>query len=351
MLSQVKRWVRNNSETHPLIYHGWRHLKTFRLVIGKVLFRIVDIVTLPLNLLAAIHFRVLRKIGLEHFPATKGMFLRVGVFPVSDHYYEPQFAFRRLRRSLRQDRLLPGLDMNVEEQLSILRSFCYQEELLRFPLHTRKAHEFAYNDGPFRSGDCEYLYAMIRRFKPARILEIGAGHSTLMIRNAVRANRAENTDYACDHICIEPYEVAWLEGVGVRVIREKVETLTVELFQSLRRNDILFIDSSHIVRPQGDVLFLYQQVMPKLNSGVLIQVHDIFTPKDYLDDWLLNKTLFWNEQYILEALLTDTTKYRVIAAVNYLKHNHAEIIRSRLPILDKQFETREPGSFWIVKGD
>ena len=56
------------------------------------------------------------------------------------------------------------------------------------------------------------------------------------------------------------------------------------------------------------MLFLYHQVLPILKPGVLIHVHDIFTPKDYLDEWLHEKVFFWNEQYLLEALLTDTTR-------------------------------------------
>jgi predicted O-methyltransferase YrrM len=350
MLAPLKQWLHDNSDTHPHVFVAWRRFNAVRLAIGVVLCRLADIITLPLNALAAVYFRIMRRIGLESFPATKCVFLRIGMFPISSHYYDPLFDFRKLTRSLREERELPGIDMNVQEQLSILESFKYQEELLRFPLHTKKRDEFAYFDGPFLSGDSEYLYCMIRRFKPARILEIGAGHSTLMMRNGVRANVAEHPAHTCDQICVEPYEAEWLDNLGLTVIRKPVENLPLDHFLALEKNDILFIDSSHIIRPQGDVLFLYHRVLPILKSGVLIHVHDIFTPRDYLDDWLKEQTIFWNEQYLLEALLTGTNQYRIIGAVNYLKHNHAELLRSRLPILDKQFETREPGSFWMVKG-
>ncbi|WP_369410476.1 class I SAM-dependent methyltransferase [Pontibacter qinzhouensis] len=61
------------------------------------------------------------------------------------------------------------------------------------------------------------------------------------------------------------------------------------MFQQLEANDILFIDSSHIIRPQGDVLFEYLEVLPTLKSGVIVHVHDIFTPKDYLNEWVYNR--------------------------------------------------------------
>ena len=75
-------------------------------------------------------------------------------------------------------------------------------------------------------------------------------------------------------------------------------------FAKDKKNDILFIDSSHIIRPQGDVLFEYLEILPILNPGVVVHIHDIFSPKDYLDNWIINDHLFWNEQYLLEAFLS-----------------------------------------------
>ena len=107
-----------------------------------------------------------------------------------------------------------------------------------------------------------------------------------------------------------------------QVIRQPVETVDKTIFTCLESNDILFIDSSHIIRPQGDVLCEYLQILPVLQPGVLVHVHDIFTPKDYLDEWLREQGLFWNEQYLLEAFLSGNTDYEIIAALNFLKHHH-----------------------------
>ena len=71
--------------------------------------------------------------------------------------------------------------------------------------------------------------------------------------------------------------------MNVELIREKVEDMDLDIFKSLNRNDILFIDSSHIIRPQGDVLFEYLEILPVLKEGVIVHIHDIFTPKDYLN--------------------------------------------------------------------
>ena len=110
----------------------------------------------------------------------------------------------------------------------------------------------------------------------------------------------------------------------------------------------MFIDSSHIIRPQGDVLFEILEILPVLSSGVIVHIHDIFSPKDYPDKWILKEHRLWNEQYLLEAFLSNNRDFEIIGSLNYLMHNYPKELKSVSPILNKQ-ENREPGSFWIRK--
>lgn len=323
-------------------------MKFIRCLIRKLV-PLFDICMIPIVFFSAIFYKNMRRIGIDKFKISKKILYKVGVFPIRDHYYEPLFKFEKLRYALDKDRVLPGIDLNEELQLKILKEFHYEEELLKLPMEkTTGEGGFYYNNGAFCSGDAEYLYNMIRYFKPEKILEIGSGHSTLMAREAIKINKMKNRNYECEHICIEPYEMPWLESLGVRVIREKVEELDYKLFQSLKKNDILFIDSSHIIRPQGDVLFEYLEILPILNVGVVIHVHDIFTPKDYLESWVKKDVRLWNEQYVLEAFLTNNNKIEVIGALNYLSHHHSELFSNKCPIFKMQ-SGREPGSFWMRK--
>jgi predicted O-methyltransferase YrrM len=275
------------------------------------------------------------------------VFMKEGVFPVIDHYYYPLINPRRdLKKSLRDDRKLLGIDLNTEEQLNLLQTFCYNEELESFPLEKRKDGEFFYNNTWYEAGDAEYLYNMVRHFKPGKIVEIGCGSSTLMIRNALVKNKSEAAAYTCQHICVEPYEQPWLEKIDATIIRKKVEEIDLSFFQQLQRNDILFIDSSHIIRPQGDVLFEYLELLPVLNPGVLIHIHDIFTPKDYLDEWVY-KHYFWNEQYLVEAFLSFNSKFRIIGALNYLAHNYRNEFSAKCPVFAQQFS--EPKALWLIR--
>lgn len=101
----------------------------------------------------------------------------------------------------------------------------------------------------------------------------------------------------------------------------------------MKEGDILFIDSSHIIRAQGDVLLEYLEILPRLKPGVIIHIHDIFTPKDYLEEFILKNRYMWNEQYLLEALLTNTNSFKIIAAVNFLKENYFNEIAAKCPVL------------------
>ncbi len=279
-------------------------------------------------------------------PNCRNALMTIGVFPIRAHYYEPQFDNRTVRQPFSQDRNLPGIDWNVDEQLKMLAKFSFSEELVNIPREKPDTLDFYMNNGAFESGDAEYWYQLIRSIRPRRIFEVGGGNSSLMAIKATRRNHEEDSNYSCQHICIEPYEMSWLEKTGITVVRQKVEDCDVQFFSQLEENDILFIDSSHIIKPQGDVLFVYLELLPALNKGVIVHVHDIFSPKNYLKQWLEYQVRFWNEQYLLEAFLSHNSRWKIIGALNYLHHNHYKSLKSVAPFLTND---REPGSFYIQK--
>ena len=314
-------------------------------LIQKIL-PVADIVLIPFVYPAAWLLKNIRKAGVHRLPHCKNALLNVGVFPIRNHYYEPQFDNRISKPDFSQDRNLQGINWNISGQLEMLKSFTFSKELSNIPQEKTESLKFYLNNGSFESGDAEYWYQLIRIIKPKRILEIGSGNSTLMAINAIDKNHEDDPGYKCEHICIEPYEMPWLEEVGVSVVRKKVEEVDLSFFSKLQKDDILFIDSSHIIRPQGDVLFEYLELLPSLNKGVIVHVHDIFSPKNYLKQWLQDEVRFWNEQYLLEAFLSHNSDWRIVGALNYLHHNYYEKLKSVAPFLETE---REPGSFYIQK--
>lgn len=307
---------------------------------------IVDLILLPFVYPAAFLMKSIRCTGLHRLPLCKKALLTVGVFPIRDHYYEPLFDGRYLAQPLHEDRVLPGINLNIEEQLKILDSFSFEDELKDLSNIKSNDLDFYFGNIAFEAGDAEYWYNLIRLKKPSKIIEIGSGYSTLIAVRAIRKNKEENPEYKCQHICIEPYEQPWLEKLGISIIRERVERVSQNIFAELGENDILFIDSSHMIRPQGDVLFEYLELLPSLKTGVIVHIHDIFTPKDYPKEWILDKVRLWNEQYLLEAFLSSNRDWKIIGSLNYLHHKHYDKLSSKCPFL---IPSHEPGSFYIQK--
>lgn len=318
---------------------------------SSVVRRTTDFVFSPLTLVSAIWYKYVRTGKVFTMPVSEKIFMKVGILPVRDHYYQPMInPVKQLSRPLNEDRAIPGINWNNEEQLQLLKSFSFSHELKKATAEKTGEGKmrFAYVNPSFGPGDAEYYYNVIRYFKPRKIIEIGCGHSTLLALEAEKRNQLENPAAACKHICIEPYEMPWLEQLKVEIHRKKVEDLDPSFFNMLEENDILFIDSSHMIRPQGDVLFEYLQILPMLNPGVLVHVHDIFSPRDYLKEWVVEDHCFWNEQYLLEAFLTCNSQFRIIGALNFLKHHHRALFDEKCPT-SAELRNDEPGSFWFQR--
>lgn len=320
-----------------------------RKLLIKLVFMILpvaDVFLFPFVYPGAFFLKCIRIAGVQRLPLCRKALLHVGVFPIRNHYYEPLFDTRNMKSSLALDRFLPGIDWNIEGQIELLNKFESQNEINSISNSKIDDLTFYIGNGAFESGDFEYWYNLIRLKKPKKIFEIGSGYSTLIAIKAIEKNQMEDQEYYCKHICIEPYQMPWLELTGIKVIRKKVEDVNVDFFSELGGDDILFIDSSHVIRPQGDVLFEYLDLLPRLNKGVIVHIHDIFSPKDYLDSWVSNEIKFWNEQYLLEAFLTSNRDWKIIGALNYLHHHHYDKLKDKCWYLIPE---REPGSFYIQK--
>lgn len=306
----------------------------------------VSVLGLPLTYLSLFWLKLIRKVSLNRQPLVRKAIAQTGIFPMRDHYYEPLFQFSTLHKPLTQKRNLPGINWNTQGQLDLLQSFHFQNELLNFPKNS-SGPSFSFENDTFRAGDAEFLYSLVRTIKPRRIFEIGSGNSTLVSLAAIASNQKEDSAYRCQFVAIEPYERPWLRELPIELKREKVESIDTKFFTQLQAQDILFIDSSHMIRPQGDVLTEYLEIIPQLNPGVWVHVHDIFSPRDYLEKWLLQDMKLWNEQYLLEAFLCNNQRVEIKGALNYLKHSHSEHLEKVFPIYQKCKLDCEPGSFWF----
>jgi hypothetical protein len=156
----------------------------------------------------------------------------------------------------------------------------------------------------------------------------------------------------CELIAIEPYPNKVLQkgfpGLS-RLIVKKVEDVELELFKSLKENDILFIDSTHVLRTGGDVQYEYLEILPRLAKGVLVQVHDIFTPSEYPKINVKERFWFWNEQYLLQAFLCFNDSFKVLWTSSYMHLNHPDILSKSFTSYRDQEEKQWPASLWMQR--
>lgn len=279
-------------------------------------------------------------------PMSRAALDRAGVSVIRHHYYEPLVHAGDIKKSLDAERPLPGIDLNSEAQFQLVDQFRYRQELEAISVEKPAVDQFGYVNGRYGEGDAEMFYNMIRHFKPRRIVEVGSGQSTLLALLAIAANRRDDPAYDCRVTCIEPYEQPWLESLGAEVVRKCVEDCPDNAILSLEPGDIFFIDSSHVIRPQGDVLHVFLYLLPQLMPGVLVHIHDVFVPRDYPSKWLLEDRRLWNEQYLLEAFLTFNREFEVLLAVNWLANRHRGKLQEACPMLMKK-PNKQPGAFWI----
>ena len=321
-------------------------MKKLARFIGDRCIGLIDFLLIPFVLFSAWLLKRIRREGVHKLPRCRNVFLKVGMFPIRNHFYEPQFDYRDSKRNFAAERDLPGINWNLQEQLELLGKLTFVDELNEMPVHQTPERTFYFNNPSFGPGDADFWYQIIRLRKPKRIIEIGSGNSTLMAINGIQRNRLEDERHQCELICIEPFETPWLEETGVKVIREKVEDVEKDMFRQLESDDILFIDSSHVIRPDGDVLCEYLEILPSLKKGVIVHIHDIYSPRNYPDDWIRSEVRLWNEQYILEAFLSHNCSFKIIGALNLLYHRHYDEFHA---VCRKLPGSREPGSFYIEK--
>jgi hypothetical protein len=277
---------------------------------------------------------------------------RRGLHILPVHFYTPVPDTTRLPEALWEKQSeLAGMDLNVARSLEFLTRLAetYQAELAQIPYEpSDDPQQFFLNNSAYRAGDAEVLYSMVRHYKPRKIIEIGAGHTTLLISQALRQNAAESGGRRCEFVSIEPYLPPYLDPAppeSSRIINQELQDLPLDEFASLGDGDILFIDSSHVVKIGSDVVYEYLEILPRLQPGVIVHIHDVFLPYEYPRAWTHTARFFWNEQYLLQAFLQFNEAFETLLPLYALYKAHPETFRALIP--GCQRDSIPPGAFWM----
>jgi hypothetical protein len=244
---------------------------------------------------------------------------------------------------LKEKRNLPGFKVDAEQSLKLLQDLLpYAAEIGSYPLENDGAAEFWFRNYSYEDLDAVLLYCMVRHFKPRRVVEAGCGFSSRVISIAARKNVAQG--HKTEGMFIEPYPTDRIlrDRLAGPLLEEKIQDVPMATFEGLEAGDFLFIDTSHVLKTQNDCCHEYLQVIPRLKPGVIIHVHDIFTPYDYPEELILHNLFAFNEQYALECLMSGNRALEIVLPVHFLWKDYARELKPFFPV-----QPHRPAAFWL----
>ena len=211
-------------------------------------------------------------------------------------------------------------------------------------------------NGIYEWMDSRLLYYYINKLKSRKIIEIGSGQSTLLLLNC---KKLFNLKYKI--ICIDNEPSNYIQKLSdqgeILLLKYNLCDIELKIFTLLNENDILLINSSHVLKLNNDVLFYFTKILPILKKNVYIQISNIFIPYEYPDCWI-NYGIFWNEQYLLYIFLQNNNKYEIQYSNGYAKYKFNEKLKEiqklyyeNTIILDRNesSDTFSGNTIWIKK--
>jgi hypothetical protein len=244
-----------------------------------------------------------------------------------------------------------GLDWNGSAQRALCSRVFANQKRLRFAVEpTADRREFHTRNNWFPALDAWVLEAMLRHLRPTRLVEVGSGLSTLV---TARVNR-ELFGHAMHVTCVDPFPPAVVaQGLdGIDDVRaQSIQDVSLDVSVSLKQNDVLFIDTSHTVKTGGDVTWMFEEIIPRLRTGVVVHLHDIFLPSDYPPNWVLGGR-GWNEQYLVRAFVALNKAFQVLFSVAWMRLHAGDLLLRAFPgLASSEHATLAGGSLWIRRID
>jgi predicted O-methyltransferase YrrM len=267
------------------------------------------------------------------------------------HFYSPIVSVKEIKKN--EDQIWPepvsnkimGIELNTVGQLETLKEISKYYSHIPFKSDKQDSLRYYFENGYYSYSDGVILFLIINHLKPKRIIEIGSGFSSalmfdtnqLFFGGGIKLTFIEPNPERLFSIIQEN------DRKDILVLTKRVQDVNKELFEQLDRNDILFIDSTHVSKTGSDVNFILFEILPKLKSGVFIHFHDIAYPFEYPKDWVFGGRN-WNENYLLKAFLMYNKEFGIYLFTHYMHLYHREAF-ANIPLTYKNIG----GTLWIEK--
>lgn len=259
---------------------------------------------------------------------------RAGVDILPRHFYSSVPDIRALRRDggWKLPHSMVGVrGADVDQQLRELRSWCTDTVRARLEqgnVWTRACEQ--HGEAGYGPIDADVLWAFVATRRPARIVQVGAGVSTAVILDA-----ADSVGYEPEIVCVDPFPTTYLTRLAdsgrIRQVAEPAQSVALDVLTDVGDGGLLFVDSTHAVRPGSEVNRIVLEVLPRLADGSWVHFHDITLPFNYQRGLMSTELFFSSESTLLHAYLVQNDHCRLEVALSMLHHARPAELRRTLP--------------------
>lgn len=284
-------------------------------------------------------------------------------FKMIDDPYSPLPVFESLKENERRwnkPSELAGLNIDLEKMKSDLKRLIEK--------HYNDVGDFVkiaelkeYGVG-FQQSDSIILFCMLMENKPTKYFEVGAGMSTFIADYTRKKYKDKGIYTQIKTVEPEPFDKLY-SLKDVEIIKDAGQNIPLDFFDSLNENDVMFIDTTHVIKIDGEVNYLILEILPRLKKGVLIHFHDIPFPYNFpfpADYWILNRTvqslddvrvpMYWTEPMMLQAFLAFNDSFRIEMSLPIIRHNDENFLKETIPGYETiQQNPNVCSSLWIRK--
>jgi predicted O-methyltransferase YrrM len=237
---------------------------------------------------------------------------------VPGHFYSPipdlNYIQKHRKNLFARDKTsCPGIELAMQDQIGLIRDLAAYYGQMFFSENKQDGVRYYFNNPYFGHGSSIILYSLMRHFRPQKIVEVGSGFSSAAMLDV-------NDHFFGGSIIftfVEPYPerlhslLTESDTERHHICVDIAQHVQLTVFTELKNNDMLFIDSSHVAKIGSDVVFLLTEILPILQKGVIIHIHDIYWPFEYPEDWVLSG-IAWNEAYLVKAFLQFNGSFEIL---------------------------------------